>query len=57
MKNEWRRFELQYDENSPECQELYRLLDALHLSPYQLALIVEGLRLRHGVTLADFHDD
>ena len=40
MKHGWRRFELQYDENSPECQELYKLLDELHLSTYQLALIV-----------------
>ena len=48
----WRRFELCVD--GPEKEELYRLLDRLHLTRRELALIVMGLRVRPGFCLADF---
>lgn len=50
---QWKRFELHF-EAGPERDELYRLLDRLHLSRYELALIVLGLRARPGFSLADF---
>ena len=50
---QWLRFELHF-EVGPERQELYRLLDRLHLSRRELALIVLGLRARPGFSLADF---
>ena len=48
----WRGFELCVD--GPEKEELYRLLDRLHLTRRELALIVMGLRVRPGFYLADF---
>lgn len=48
----WLRFELCVA--GAEKEELYRLLDRLHLSRRELALIVMGLRVRPGFSLADF---
>ena len=48
----WLRFELCVD--GPEKEELYQLLDRLHLTRRELALIVTGLRVRPGFCLADF---
>lgn len=50
---QWLRFELHF-EDGPERDELYRLLDRLHLSRRELALIVLGLRAQPGFSLADF---
>ena len=49
----WRRFELHFTAG-PERDELYQLLDRLHLSRRELALIVLGLRVRPGFSLDDF---
>lgn len=54
QKNEWLRFELCFAEDSAENKELNRLLDRLHLSRHELALIVLGLRVRPGFSLKDF---
>lgn len=48
----WLRFELCVD--GEEKQELYDLLDRLHLTRRELALIVMGLRVRPGFALKDF---
>lgn len=48
----WRRFELCVD--GEEKQELYDLLDRIHLTRRELALIVMGLRVRPGFDLKDF---
>lgn len=48
----WFRFELCVA--GAEREELYWLLDRLHLSRRELALIVMGLRVRPGFSLADF---
>lgn len=53
LSREWRRFELRFPAG-PEKYELYALLDRLNLSRYELALIVMGLRVRHGFKLSDF---
>ena len=53
LSREWRRFELRFPAG-PEKYELYALLDRLKLSRHELALIVMGLRVRHGFKLADF---
>lgn len=50
---QWLRFELHF-EAGPERDELYQLLDRLRLSRRELALIVLGLRVRPGFSLADF---
>lgn len=52
---QWLRFELHF-EAGPERDELYQLLDRLHLSRHELAIIVLGLRARPGFSLADFND-
>ena len=49
----WRRFELHFTAG-PERDELYQLLDRLHLSRRELALIALGLRVRPGFSLDDF---
>lgn len=51
-ERQWRRFELCCD--GAEKEELYALLDRLHLTRRELALIVSGLRIRPGYTLKDF---
>lgn len=48
----WRRFELCVE--GKEKEELYALLDRLHLTRRELALIVLGLRARPGFELKDF---
>lgn len=48
----WLRFELCVD--GEEKDELYALLDRLHLTRRELALIVIGLRARPGFELKDF---
>lgn len=48
----WRRFELCVE--GKEKDELYALLDRLHLTRRELALIVLGLRARPGFELKDF---
>lgn len=53
LSREWRRFELRFPAG-PEKYELYALLDRLKLSRHELALIVMGLRVRHGFKLSDF---
>lgn len=53
LNREWRRFDLKFPAG-PEKYELYALLDRLKLSRYELALIVMGLRVRHGFKLKDF---
>lgn len=49
----WRRFDLHLKEG-PIRDELYQLLDRLHLTRRELALIVLGLRVRPEFSLADF---
>ena len=49
----WRRFDLHL-KAGPVRDELYQLLDRLHLTRRELALIVLGLRVRPGFSLADF---
>mgnify|MGYP002520825953 FL=1 len=51
-EREWRRFELCCD--GAERAELYALLDRLHLTRRELALIVSGLRVRPEFSLEDF---
>ncbi len=48
----WRRMDMCFD--GPEKAELYALLDRLHLSRRELALIVLGLRVQPGFSLKDF---
>lgn len=48
----WLRFELCVE--GKEKEELYALLDRLHLTRRELALIVIGLRARPGFELKDF---
>ncbi len=48
----WLRFELCV--TGSEKDELYALLDRLNLTRRELALIVMGLRVRRGFSLADF---
>lgn len=48
----WLRFELCVE--GKEKEELYALLDRLHLTRRELALIVIGLRARSGFELKDF---
>ncbi len=50
----WRRFELCFNEGSPEQQELYALLDRHVLSRRELALLTLGLRVRPEFSLQDF---
>lgn len=54
QKNEWRRFELCFAEDSRENKELNQLLARLKLTRHELALIVLGLRVRSGFSLEDF---
>ncbi len=49
----WLRFELCVE--GKEKEELYALLDRLHLTRRELALIVIGLRARSGFELKDFN--
>lgn len=51
-ERQWRRFELCCD--GAEKEELYALLDRLHLTRRELAVIVSGLRVRPGFSLEDF---
>lgn len=52
----WRLFNMRFAEGSEEQRELYQLLNSLHLSRRQLALIAAGLEIREGFELSDFTD-